>query len=288
MVRFGMRRSLGVALLAAILVVTGLCGGDTASADGPAAGGAAAGALLSGRVYEGEVGVETTPLAGVTVTLYGSNGEHTLQTSLASTSTDATGWFGLTVPEAPQYEFYNIVETDPDHYTSTGATTVGGTVVNDNWIQYMSVDGRLSGTLTGNKFYDRSLVTRTPTATQVPATATPTATRTTVPPTATASGTSLPATATATLTHTTVPPTATAMATGTQTVPPPTSTQTQTSVPPTATATATGTQTVQPPTSTPTGTTVPLTATTTATGTQTMPPPPPPARSRPGLRCPEA
>lgn len=107
---------------------------------------------LEGRVYNGNVGDETEPLSGVTITLYGSNNSGQMGTSITSTTTDSMGWYGLDTREG--YEYYNLVETDPSGYTSMGATTVGGTVMNSNWIQYIyPLEGK---TLTGNKFWDKS------------------------------------------------------------------------------------------------------------------------------------
>jgi hypothetical protein len=107
---------------------------------------------FSGRVYDGAVGVEATPISGVTVTLYGSNSSGSTGTVITTATTDATGWYGLSAIRT-SYDYYNIVETDPSGYNSAGATTVSGTVVNSNQIQY---SGSLSGkTLTGNKFWDQ-------------------------------------------------------------------------------------------------------------------------------------
>jgi hypothetical protein len=107
---------------------------------------------FSGRVYDGAVGVETTPLSGVTVTLYGANNSGELSTIISSTTTNASGWYGLSAVRT-SWEYYNIVETDPSGYNSTGAKSVDGSVLNSNQIQYASpVDGK---TLTGNKFYDQ-------------------------------------------------------------------------------------------------------------------------------------
>jgi hypothetical protein len=202
-------------------------------------------AMFSGRVYAGNVGDESTPLSGVTVELCCSNNAGDLGTRIASTVTNAEGWYGLLVSGV--CEFYNIVETDPPGYTSIGATTVGGTVINPNWIQYVVP---LAGkTLTGNKFWDHPVVTETPTPTPT-RTATPTPTTTQTPTTT--------ATRTPTATHT---PTATA-------TPSPTATRTPTT---THTATATATQT-RTPTPTATGTGTPIsthTPTATPTGTST-------------------
>jgi len=108
-------------------------------------------ATLSGRVYEGNVGEERNPLARVTVTLYGSNNSGQKGTYITSTTTDSAGWYGLEVEGA--FDYYNIVETNPEKYTSVGATTVGGAVIDNDWIQYDYL--ALQGTTTGNKFWDK-------------------------------------------------------------------------------------------------------------------------------------
>ena len=168
---------------------------------------------LAGRVYEGQVGDESKPLSGVNVQLYGSNDINLLGTSIDSTTTDATGWYGLGA--SGSYEYYSIREFDPEGYESVNATSVDGVVVNANRIRYAAP---LAGkTLTGNKFWDRRATTATATHTATATTpATPTGTATPTPtgtmaPTAT--GTPLPtptrATDTPTLTPTpttTLPP----------------------------------------------------------------------------------
>lgn len=210
-------------------------------------------AMLSGRVYAGNVGDESTSLSGVTAELYCSNNAGVLGTRIASTVTNAEGWYGLLVSSV--CEFYNILETDLPGYESVGATSVDGVVVSSNRIQYTHpLEGK---TLTGNKFWDRRIVTATPTATAT-RTPTPTATATRTP-TRTATPT---ATATRTVTATPTPtPTSTATETRTAT---PTVTRTPTT---THTATPTVTRTLTP---TPTMTrTVTPTATRTATATST-------------------
>ncbi|HUW13659.1 MAG TPA: carboxypeptidase regulatory-like domain-containing protein, partial [Anaerolineae bacterium] len=188
---------------------------------------------LSGRVYRGNVGDESTPLNNVTVELYCSNNAGQLGQRVGSTVTSPTGWYGLALHGVCEY--YNIQEIDPQGYTSAGATTVGGSKVNDNWIQYSHpLEGK---TLTGNKFWDRLPPTPTPTPTRTP-TGTPTRTPTGTP------------TRTPTRTPTTTP-TRTPTATPTRT---PTGTPTST---PTLTPTATPTRT---PTPTPTVTPTPTTA----------------------------
>ncbi len=140
--------------------------------------------ILSGRVYAGSTGIEppnSTPLQGVTVSLYCSNNYDQQGTFLRSTTTGSTGLYSLEASEICEY--YNIIETDPAGYTSDGATTVGGSVITANWIQYTNPLG--NKTLTGNKFWDRAPATNTPTS-PPPATNTPTRTPT---PTATATAT---------------------------------------------------------------------------------------------------
>jgi hypothetical protein len=110
--------------------------------------------ILSGRIYEGEVGDQSTPLAGVTVSLYGSTDLEDYEKGelIVSTATDSTGGYGLEVPDNPVYEFYNIIVPEPlSGYVFVNATTVSGTVKESNWIQYTyPLDGK---TLTDNKFW---------------------------------------------------------------------------------------------------------------------------------------
>ena len=113
--------------------------------------------VLSGRVYEGDKGIEppvSKALSGVVVKLYGSNNSNDIGVEIGSTTTNSEGWYGLTATIG--YEFYTIVEVDPNNYYSSGATSVDGTVLNDNTIQYSVISGPLSDqTLTGNKFWDK-------------------------------------------------------------------------------------------------------------------------------------
>src|SRR5512136_2666968 len=95
--------------------------------------------ILSGRVYAGEVGTEppeSVPLGGVVVSLYCSLNAGQMGTFAISTTTDATGWYGLDTAGTCQ-EYYNIVETDPAGHISAGATSVSGTVRTANWIEYV-------------------------------------------------------------------------------------------------------------------------------------------------------
>lgn len=107
--------------------------------------------VLQGRVYNGPVGVQTDPLEGVKVVLYGANSPYPFPGNVISTTyTDALGWYGL--PVMGNYEFYWIEEFDPPGKESVGATTVNGTVKTSNIIQYM--DPLRDKILTGNKFWD--------------------------------------------------------------------------------------------------------------------------------------
>ena len=108
---------------------------------------------LQGRVFRGPVEDETFPLAGVTVEAYGSNDPYPpLGTFITSTTTDGNGWYALGVFEG--YEYYRIVEKDPPGLVSAGATTVSGTVMGKNLIEYEYP--LRDKDLTGNKFWDRS------------------------------------------------------------------------------------------------------------------------------------
>ncbi|MDH7488967.1 MAG: SdrD B-like domain-containing protein [Anaerolineae bacterium] len=197
------------------------------------------GRTFSGYVYEGYPGDHSHPLAGAGITLWGSNDNSSpYGTWLGFMLTGSSGYFQLTAPGSQVFTYYNIVETNPAGYYSTGATAgAGGIVRAVDWIQYTGIP---AGTYSGNEFYDRQQPTSTPTATPSP---TPTATLTMTP------------TATPTLTPT---------RTGTPThTPTPTYTPTPTLSPtPTFSPTMTPTPTITP---TPTKTTTP-TATPTPSG----------------------
>ena len=108
--------------------------------------------ILQGKVFEGPIGDESVPLAGVKVALYGAYNPYPDPGTLISvTYTNAAGWYGL--PTTGNYEFYRIREFDPPFKVSVGATTVSGTVKTSNWIQYVvPLDRKI---LTGNKFWDK-------------------------------------------------------------------------------------------------------------------------------------
>ena len=223
--RFPRRPAVLVALVTFVLLLVSLALILVAGASPPAQ----ASWALEGRVYEGNVGDQSSPVQGVTVGLYGSNNAGVQGSHLRSTTTNSGGWYGLTVYDTDNAEYFHIVQTNLVElgYTSVGATTVSGTVRSSNWIEYSVAERPLGDqVLTGNKFWDRGPATSTPT---------PTTTGTPPPPTRTATPTS----------------------TGTRPVEPtPTPTTTGTPPPPTQTATptSTGTRPVEPtPTSTATG-----------------------------------
>ncbi|NOX63659.1 MAG: hypothetical protein GXP42_17180, partial [Chloroflexi bacterium] len=153
-----MKRSLMLLLVFCIALSIGAASASFASSAVRAPDRDAASYTLSGRVYEGQTGLEppnSKPLQGVTVSLYCSNNQNEQGTFLRSVETDANGWYGLTVYDSDVCEYFNIVETNPPHYISNGATTVGGSAITADWIQYSTVEQSLSEqTLTGNKFWD--------------------------------------------------------------------------------------------------------------------------------------
>ncbi|MBN2104257.1 cadherin-like domain-containing protein [bacterium] len=109
---------------------------------------------LSGTVFSGNKPDENTKISGVTVKLYGSMNSGTLGSQIGSTTTDGNGWYSLLAVSG--YEYYNIVETDLSGYQSVGASSVSGTVINSNRIQYSIASQPLSAqTKTGNKFWDK-------------------------------------------------------------------------------------------------------------------------------------
>jgi hypothetical protein len=113
---------------------------------------------LSGRVYEGEPGDESAPFADVRVELHCSNDPKNPGRLVGSATTDEKGWYGLSIPAG--CEFYNIVVTVPEGRTAAGAESVGGDVIDDNWIQYDYPLGR--AVLTGNKFWIKRPVLELP------------------------------------------------------------------------------------------------------------------------------
>lgn len=124
------------------------------------------GLRLSGYVYEGSVGDESAPFANVTVELYCAGDADTIGSFQSSVTTDDDGWYWLMVPAGCTYA--NILELVPTGYMAVGAMTSGGTVKDDNWIQYPApLDGKV---VRGNSFWVTEaiapLITSGPTVTQ--------------------------------------------------------------------------------------------------------------------------
>ena len=119
---------------------------------------------FSGGVYQGQPGDYTTPLAGVTVAIYGANSTLGWGTWIRETTTNRSGAFSLSVSGYDgDYAYYNIVETDPLGHTSTGALSgSGGEVVTANWIRFSNPS---SGGYAENFFWDVPVPTATPTPT---------------------------------------------------------------------------------------------------------------------------
>ena len=164
-----------VALLLAVVLLAPTAGlasrsSDTVSAMPPQP------LTFTGHAYRGHKPDTSTPMGGVTVTLYGSNEADVWGDTLDSAITDADGFFTLDAG-SQGYTYYHIVETDPPNYDSTSVQAgAGGEEVNYNWIRY---ENPPSGTHNGNLFWDQLPPTVTPTPTRPPhPTCTPTATPT--------------------------------------------------------------------------------------------------------------
>lgn len=117
---------------------------------------------LSGHVYEGDVRDVIGPLAGVTVSLYVSNDAMVLGTQVLSAVTDERGLYHLHLRDSGASEYFNIVQTNAAGYDSVRSTTLGGTCVSSDWIQY-DLEQLMTGLTADNDFYDRS-ENRPPTA----------------------------------------------------------------------------------------------------------------------------
>lgn len=139
--------------------------------------------ILTGHVYEGNLGETSRPLAGVRVTLTGTNDPIVLGTELDVTYTGPDGGFFLRTSQV--YDYLSLSELDLPGYESVGARAgPGGWSRARNWIQF---DFPTSGTYPNNAFWDIPTASPTPTASATPThTATPTVTATpTGTPTAT-------------------------------------------------------------------------------------------------------
>jgi hypothetical protein len=165
--------------------------------------------FLSGQVFEGEPEDQQHPIQGARVALSGANNPYpTFGPTLFETFTDSDGYFTLEAPVG--YEFYGVHEFNLAGYESTGAFSEGGTVRDNDWIEYNApIWEHELGT---NIFWDIYL---TPTTRPPPVT-------TTLPPSATHTRTRTP-TPSRTITRTRTPtPSRTASATITRLPPPPT------------------------------------------------------------------
>ena len=106
---------------------------------------------LSGVVYEGDVGNPVGPIPGVVVELGCSNSYGYFGDLIGVAVTDYQG--GYQLPAVILCEYYNIIETDPAGYFSTGAQSSGGNVYNSNWIYYTyPLTGKVWN---GNLFWDK-------------------------------------------------------------------------------------------------------------------------------------
>ena len=106
---------------------------------------------IQGRVFQGPQGDESTPLENVLVSMYGSNNAGQQGTFLESMLTFPDGWFGIIAPAG--YEYYSIIETNPDGYISAAAVSPAGNVLSVDWIQYViPLEGK---ELAGNHFWDQ-------------------------------------------------------------------------------------------------------------------------------------
>jgi hypothetical protein len=115
---------------------------------------------LSGHVYGGLYPNTGWPLAGVNVALFCSTSTDDWGTYIEGTVTDSSGAYTLVVHNPCVY--YNIAEYTPSGYTSTGASSIDGTVKHWEWIQY---SGSLEGkTLSGNNFWDAPQAPAAPTS----------------------------------------------------------------------------------------------------------------------------
>jgi hypothetical protein len=90
--------------------------------------------IFSGHVYTGPVRDTGSPLAGVTVSLYGSNNEPDFGTYITQVQTGADGYFFL--PAQGDWEYYNLVVQCPQGYSLQGAESLDGFVVTSDWIRY--------------------------------------------------------------------------------------------------------------------------------------------------------
>ena len=166
---------LAVVLLLGALNLAGLRG-QTAAARVDQAAVSLQAYTFTGHVYRGQPYDTSTPVAGVTIGLWGDEDEWPeavfARELLVSTVTNASGAFSLSwTPGDTFYAYLHVIEEDPPGTYSTGASADdqgAGYVKNFNVISFLDLG---AGTYTGIGFWD-----------ELPATATPTATSTGEPP----------------------------------------------------------------------------------------------------------
>jgi len=108
---------------------------------------------LSGHVYEGNARDVVGPLSGVTVSLHVSNNAATVGAQTLSTSTDARGSYRLHLRDSGGAEYFNIVLSVPTGFSAVRSSSIGGSCMASDWIQY-SLEQLMAGPTTDNDFYN--------------------------------------------------------------------------------------------------------------------------------------
>jgi len=173
-------------LLLGVMSLVGLSGWTAAARVDPGAATLQA-YTFTGHVYRGQPYDTSTPVAGVTVGLWGDEDEwpeggEFVRVPLANTVTNGSGAFSLSwTPSDAFYAYLHVIEEDPAGTYSTGAQADNegaGYVKNLNVVSFLDLG---AGTYTNIGFWDElpETATPTPTATGVPPTPTSTATPTT-------------------------------------------------------------------------------------------------------------
>jgi hypothetical protein len=121
--------------------------------------------LFSGYVYEGLPGPDNSGLAGVDVAIYSTNVSGQLQNLLDRTVTDVNGYYVLTTPDEVFTYYLEIVEFNLPGYTSVDASSIGGTPLSYDMIEYTAP--WYSKDRTNNNFWDLPPASPTPTAVPV-------------------------------------------------------------------------------------------------------------------------
>ncbi len=129
-----------------------------------------------GHVYHGAVGMNDTPLEGVTLQLYGWNeGEEIPETPLQETTSAADGFFNIL--EGETLDYYRLLAVPPAGMVPTGATSETGVEESANAIDWQQPS---RATVHDNNMFYFDVPTPTPTPTNTPTT-TPTPTSTPTP-----------------------------------------------------------------------------------------------------------